>query len=187
VGSVDFGICWDLGDVLFCEETEVKAPNGVTQRVVLVPGVGELVRLLAGRGIPMAIVSDTRVGACENVLGPHRLSHCFSHLSISEALGVEKPHPEMFLSASRALGLPPERLAMVGNHYYRDVEGACAVGMTAIWFHWNDRYPAPEASPAASYVAHDANSLAAAINDWSGAPYARALRPGPARGRTDGP
>ena len=100
---------------------------------------------------------------------------------------MEKPHPEMFLSASRALGLPPERLAMVGNHYYRDVEGARAVGMTAIWFHWNDRYPAPEASPAASYVAHDANSLAAAIDDWTATRHERALRRSSARGGTSPP
>ena len=54
MGTVDFSLCWDLGDVLFCEETEVKASNGVTERVALVPGVGELVRSLAARGIPMA-------------------------------------------------------------------------------------------------------------------------------------
>ncbi len=44
----------------------------------------------------------------------------------------------MFVSTCKALDIPPERLAMVGNHYYRDVEGASQVGMTTMWFHWND-------------------------------------------------
>ena len=101
----------------------------------------------------MAIVSDTRIGACENVLGPHGLEKCFVHRTISESLGVEKPHPAMFVSTCRALNLPPERMAMIGNHYYRDVEGANRVGMTTIWFHWNDRYPSPKVPSAADYIA----------------------------------
>jgi putative hydrolase of the HAD superfamily len=160
------GICWDLGDVIFSEDTEIKTAAGVTEQVVLVPGVGELLHRLAEREVPMAIVSDTRIGACENVLGAHGLTGCFKHWTISEALGVEKPHESMFMTTSQALGLPPERLAMVGNHYYRDVEGARNVGMTAIWFHWNERYPYPDPAPAAHYVAHDAEGLSAVIDDW---------------------
>jgi HAD superfamily hydrolase (TIGR01549 family) len=161
-----FAICWDLGDVIFSEDTEVKSANGVTQHVVLVPGIGEIIRRLFARGIPMAIVSDTQIGSCENVLNLHGLTGCFAHWTISAALGVEKPHKSMFTSASNALGLPPERIAMVGNNYKRDVEGACNAGMTAIWFHWNERYPAPASTPAAHYVAHDAAGLSEVIDDW---------------------
>jgi HAD superfamily hydrolase (TIGR01509 family) len=164
--DVSYGICWDLGDVIFAEETEVKNVAGITERVVLVPGVGELLHSLAKRGIPMAIVSDTRIGACENVLDPHGLRECFAHWTISEALGVEKPHPLMFTSAAEALGLPPERLAMVGNNYHRDIEGADRVGLTAIWFNWNDRYPAPDPASAADYVVGDAAGIGAAIEHW---------------------
>jgi HAD superfamily hydrolase (TIGR01549 family) len=165
---VTYGICWDLGDVIFSEETEIKNADGITDRVVLVPGIGELLLSLAARGIPMAIVSDTRIGACENVLDPHGLRECFAHWTISEALGIEKPHRRMFTSAAEGLGIPPERLAMVGNNYYRDVEGARKAGLTAIWFRWNDRYPAPDPAPAADYVVQDAASLALAIEHWMG-------------------
>lgn len=165
-GTTAFGVCWDLGDVLFDEESEIMTSDGITQHVTLVPGIRWLVRSLAGRGVPMAVVSDTRVGACENVLGTHGLLDCFSHWSISEALGVEKPHPKMFTSAAEGLGIPPNRLAMIGNNYARDIEGASAVGMTAIWFRWNSRYPAPDQTPAARYVARDAHGLAQAIAHW---------------------
>jgi HAD superfamily hydrolase (TIGR01549 family) len=161
-----YGICWDLGDVIFSEETEVKSRDGVTQRVTLVPGIDELIRSLAGRGIPMAIISDTKRGACENVLAQHGLEDCFAHRTISEELGVEKPDEAMFVTACEALKIPPGRLVMVGNHYYRDIEGARAVGMMTIWFHWNDRYPSPKETPAAGYVARDASQLRSAIDDW---------------------
>lgn len=168
---MSYGICWDLGDVIFAEETEVKSAAGITEHVVLVPGVGELLLSLAERGIPMAIVSDTRIGACENVLDLHGLRECFAHWTISEALGVEKPHPLMFTSAAEALGLPAGRLAMVGNNYHRDIEGADQAGLTAIWFNWNDRYPAPASAPAADYVVRDAAGISAAIEHWkSGLP-----------------
>lgn len=152
--------------MIFSEDTEVKTAGGVTDSVTLVPGIGQLLRALAGRSIPMAIISDTRIGACENVLRPHGLEQCFVHRTISESLGVEKPHPAMFLSTCKALNIPPERLAMVGNHYYRDVEGASQVGMTTIWFHWNDNYPSPQVPSAADYIAHDTAELTAAIDDW---------------------
>jgi FMN phosphatase YigB (HAD superfamily) len=160
------GLCWDLGDVIFTEDTEIKTPEGVTLEVELVPGIGELLRDLAAGGTPMAIVSDTAVGSCENVLGPHDLTGCFTHWSISAVLGVEKPHPIMFTSAVEALRLPPSRLAMIGNNYHRDIEGAAAAGLTPIWFHWNDRYPAPPGASAARYEARDAAELAVAINEW---------------------
>jgi len=55
---------------------------------------------------------------------------------------------------------------MVGNHYYRDIEGARRVGMTPIWFRWNDRYPSPNETPAADYIVHNASELAGAIDAW---------------------
>jgi putative hydrolase of the HAD superfamily len=168
-----------LGDVIFSEDTEVKTADGVTLRVVLVPGIGDLLRSLAARGIPMAIVSDTRDGACQNVLGPHGLEACFAHWTISELLGVEKPHEAMFITTSQALNIPLSRLAMVGNHYYRDVEGAKRVGMTTIWFRWNDRYAFPEESPAADYIVADASELATAIDDWAASLEAQDRAPGP--------
>jgi putative hydrolase of the HAD superfamily len=170
-----YGICWDLGDVIFSEDTEVKSPEGLTLEVVLIPGIGDLLRSLAERGIPMAIVSDTRDGACENVLDPHGLKTYFAHWTISELLGVEKPHEAMFVTTSEALGIPLSRLAMVGNHYYRDIEGAKRVGMTTFWFRWNHRYPYPDEAPAADYIVSDASELAAAIDDWISS--VEALRP----------
>lgn len=160
------GICWDLGDVIFSEETEVKNAEGLTIEVELTPGVGDLLRSLAERGTPMAIVSDTRVGACENVLRPHGLEAYFAHWTISESLGVEKPHEAMFVTTSEELGIPLSRLAMVGNHYYRDIEGAKRVGMTTFWFRWNHRYPYPDEAPAADYIVADIPELAGAIDHW---------------------
>ncbi|MGI6149644.1 MAG: HAD family hydrolase, partial [Limnochordia bacterium] len=39
------------------------------------------------------------------------------------------------------LNVSAEEAVMCGNNLARDIAGANALGMTTIWFHWNDRYP----------------------------------------------
>jgi putative hydrolase of the HAD superfamily len=136
-------VLFDLGDVIMQEETEDKV-NGITQRAALHPGMAELLRRLHARGIPLALVADTRDGTYRNVLGMHDLFDLFDAYAISEHLGVEKPHRLMFEHALEALGIPePEwgSVAMVGNNLARDIRGANALGLISIWLVWNQRYP----------------------------------------------
>lgn len=57
----------------------------------------------------------------------------FDVLSISCDVGYMKPHPRIFQHALEALGLTPEEAVMVGDSLRADVEGAQALGMTAVW------------------------------------------------------
>lgn len=136
-------VFWDLGDSIMQETTEEKV-DGVTQRAELIPGVKDVIFALRAQGVPQAIVADTRVGTCENVLRQHGLADCFAVRAISETLGVIKPDPLMFETALQGLGIPEDersRVAMIGNNLARDIKGANALGITSVWFHWNDRYP----------------------------------------------
>jgi HAD superfamily hydrolase (TIGR01549 family) len=136
-------VLFDLGDVIMREETEEKV-DGVTQRADLHPGMADLLRDLHDRGIPLALVADTRDGTYRNVLGMHGLFDLFGAFAISDQLGVEKPHRRMFEHALEALGIPePEwgSVAMVGNNLSRDIRGANALGLVSIWLVWNQRYP----------------------------------------------
>ena len=56
---------------------------------------------------------------------------------LEQASGVEavvagKPSPEFFLSALASIGLPADRVAMVGDDIASDVQAAQAVGMTGV-------------------------------------------------------
>jgi putative hydrolase of the HAD superfamily len=82
-------------------------------------------------GVRTALVSDC----------PHEVPELISSLPISAMLdttvfsvhlGVIKPHPALFLTACRRLGVHPRRCLYVGDGGGRELSGASAVGMTAV-------------------------------------------------------
>jgi putative hydrolase of the HAD superfamily len=52
---------------------------------------------------------------------------------VSGEVGVGKPDPRIFDLALRLLGASPEEAVMVGDNPTRDVAGAKAAGVTAVW------------------------------------------------------
>jgi HAD superfamily hydrolase (TIGR01549 family) len=137
-------ICFDFGDTLVDEATEVKNERQVTLRGDLIPGADQMLRDLHTRGYRLAIVSDGPVGNVENVLRDYDLLDLFDAFAISEALGVEKPNPRIFIHALDRLGVAPEdygRTIMVGNNLSRDVRGANELGIVSVYLDWSPRYP----------------------------------------------
>lgn len=63
-----------------------------------------------GAGVPVSIVTDSHV------------------------IGYAKPDPRIFGDAIAALGLPPERVAYVGDSYVNDVGGAHAAGLVPLLY-----------------------------------------------------
>lgn len=63
-----------------------------------------------GAGVPVSIVTDSHV------------------------IGYAKPDPRIFGDAIAALGLPPERIAYVGDSYVNDVGGAQAAGLVPLLY-----------------------------------------------------
>jgi putative hydrolase of the HAD superfamily len=59
----------------------------------------------------------------------------------SKSHGRTKPHPSIFESALAALGVEAGETAMVGDSYADDIEGARALGITAILLDRDNRYP----------------------------------------------
>jgi len=137
-------ICFDFGDTLIDEATEVKDETFTTLQADLIPGAGALVRELKRRGYRLALVADGRPGTYRNVLAQHGLYDLFDTFAISELVGVQKPDRRMFAHALDQLGIAEEdygRTVMVGNYLERDVRGANAVGMISVWLDWAPRRP----------------------------------------------
>ncbi len=88
-------------------------------------------RALRARGYLIGLVSNT-----------HRSLQAFqSHFELDEWIaaavassehGFNKPHPSIFRTALRLLGVAPEEAVMVGDSLKHDVEGARAVGLHAV-------------------------------------------------------
>lgn len=137
-------ICFDFGDTLADEATEVKDETQTTLRAELIPGAADVVRELNRRGYKLALVADGRPGTYANVLGHYGLYELFDAIAISEEVGVEKPHPRMFTQALEQLGIGPadySRAMMVGNFLERDIKGANEIGMISVWLDWAPRRP----------------------------------------------
>ena len=94
-------ICFDLGDTIMIEETEVKDATETTQRADLIPGMPALLRDLEAQAFPLALVADGKVPPLINVLQQHKLLNVFDALAISKVVGINKPAPAMFERCSR--------------------------------------------------------------------------------------
>ncbi len=144
-------ICFDFGDTLCDEATEVKDPENTTLRAELIPGAADLLRELKRRGYTLALVADGRPGTYANVLAQHGVLELFDVLTVSEQLGCEKPDPRMFTTTLDQLGLDRadyRRVLKVGNNLERDIKGANLAGLTSVWIDWAPRRSKVPAEPA---------------------------------------
>ena len=144
MSSKILAVCFDFGDTLADEDTEVKDETQTTLQAELIPGAGELVSELKRRGYKLALVADGRPGTYRNVLTQHGIYELFDAFAISEEVEVEKPDRRMFVHALDQLGIAPEdygRTIMVGNYLERDIKGANDVGMISVWLDWAPRRP----------------------------------------------
>lgn len=90
-------------------------------------------------GVPIGIVSNAsgqieatlaNVGACQ--VGTKGAGVPVTCVVDSHVVGVAKPDPAIFAPALDALGLPPERVAYVGDSVVNDIAGAAAAGLHPI-------------------------------------------------------
>ena len=95
------------------------------------PDVVPALEALSGVGLRLGVVSnwDHRL---PRLLERLDLDRFFAAVAYSSACGVEKPHPLIFESCLRELGVGAERAIHVGDRALEDVEGARGAGMRAV-------------------------------------------------------
>lgn len=98
----------------------------------------------------VAMLSNTQSFAL-GLLDALGLSAQFRVKGISAELGFLKPDPGAFEAMQKKLGLFPGELAMVGDSWSDDVEGALSAGWTALWVNRNGK-PRPDHPPEAELV-----------------------------------
>jgi HAD superfamily hydrolase (TIGR01549 family) len=101
----------------------------------LFPDVLPTLGWLRDRGVHLAAVTNRGFSGprFHEELRDLGLEELFEATVISCDLGYMKPHPRIFQHALEQMGATPESTAMVGDSLRADVEGAKALGMTAIW------------------------------------------------------
>ncbi len=104
------------------------------EEMTLYPGARELLDVLHEKNIRVGVCTDLTAHIQYRKLEALKLKDDIDSLVTSEEVGVEKPSPEIFEACLKKLRLLPEEVCFVGDHFKRDIEGARAAGMYAIWF-----------------------------------------------------
>ena len=141
-------LCFDCGDTIVDEGTQVFDDNGDVLSAEPIPGAVEAIRYFHKNGWRVALVADGTVKSFENILKRLGIWDLFETHVISEAVGELKPSPKMFNTARENLGLGDfSRMVMFGNNRLRDIKGANGVGMISVLLDWSPRYVKTASQP----------------------------------------
>lgn len=140
-GSIDHGFWWTFHTHLLAEVNALN--NGVRDALVantqdsanwdqILPGTRDaLERIRQNYAIAVISNSDGRIDA---VLRRCGIADCFQSITDSGIVGHEKPHPEIFQAALRAMKAAAAESLYVGDVYSVDYVGARNAGMEAVLF-----------------------------------------------------
>lgn len=100
----------------------------------LYPEARKLLDRLHERGILVGVCTDLTAHIQHRKLEALGLSQDIDCLVTSEEAGQEKPAAGIFALCLKKLAVSPAEVCFVGDDYKRDVAGALAAGMHAVWF-----------------------------------------------------
>ncbi len=113
-------------------------------KMTLYPGVDKLMDALHDKYVRVAVCTDLLAHIQHRKLRALKLTDDVDCLVTSEEAGAEKPSPKIFEMCLEKLRLYPKEVCFVGDSFERDVKGAVAAGMRAIWFNPDKKEPPAE-------------------------------------------
>jgi putative hydrolase of the HAD superfamily len=102
------------------------------------PGALELLSGLRERGAKLAMITNGFAETHREKIALLQLEDAFDEIFIADEVGLLKPDPAVFLLAAERLGVAPERCAMVGDRFDRDITGGHSAGMFTVWMNVRD-------------------------------------------------
>ena len=128
---------------LRCADGYVRARADV---LALSPGALGVLVALRERGCKLGLVTNGFAATHHDKIDRLGLRELMDGFFLADEVGMVKPDPQLFLHACRALGSAPERTAMVGDRYDRDIRGAHELGMFTVLIDVH-RLPIPGDAP----------------------------------------
>ncbi len=95
-------------------------------------GVLETMDKIKKAGMKIGIITNLTTYIQMKKIAKLGLTDLIDSLTTSEEVGVEKPHPAMFLEGMWDLGVLPQDAIMIGDDADSDIEGGNAVKMTTV-------------------------------------------------------
>jgi putative hydrolase of the HAD superfamily len=125
-----------------------------------VPGMVDLARDLAARGVRVAVLSNSE-GRLRELLEEIGIADAFAAVIDSGRVGIEKPDRRIFDHTLEVLGAAGPGIH-IGDSWPADVAGALGAGWRAVWY---GRRAVPVDDPRVA-IAHDAAGVRAALDAW---------------------
>lgn len=104
------------------------------EKMVLREGAREFLDAMHEHGIRVMVCTDLTAHIQHRKIEALGIADDICCLVTSEEAGREKPSREIFELCLEKLKLPPDEVCCIGDNFEKDVEGARAVGIQAIWF-----------------------------------------------------
>lgn len=104
------------------------------EKMYLLPGAKETLSILAGRNLPLGMITNGDSETQRGKIGRFGLGDFFNVILIEGEVGIGKPDRRIFDLAVSKFGVDPGSMVMVGDNLKWDVAGPQAAGMHGIWF-----------------------------------------------------
>ncbi|MBV8298864.1 MAG: HAD family hydrolase [Candidatus Eremiobacteraeota bacterium] len=130
--------------------------------LTLFPGALELLSALRRRGCKLGLVTNGFAATHHEKIDRLGLRELMDGFFIADEVGMLKPDPALFRHACEALGSTPERSAMVGDRYARDVVGAHEAGLFTVLLDVH-AIPIPDGAPRPDAVVHALGDVLAVL------------------------
>ncbi len=96
------------------------------------PGALECIAALRARNCKLGIVTNGFAATHHEKIARLGFTALFDAIFLADEMGMVKPDPAVFRHACETLGSRPERTAMVGDRYDRDIVGAHEGGLFTV-------------------------------------------------------
>ncbi|MDR0824461.1 MAG: YjjG family noncanonical pyrimidine nucleotidase [Prevotella sp.] len=105
----------------------------VMKKGTLIAGAKELLDYLKSR-YSLHILSNGFTEMQHVKIESAGLTGYFDKIILSDEVGVNKPHPDLFSFALKKIGADRDRIIMIGDNLFTDIGGAYNSGIDQIWY-----------------------------------------------------
>lgn len=125
IGKTPYPYAWELYHIYW---------DTLLKQAVPEPGLQQFMKLLKEEGIRIGVGTDMTAHIQFKKLELLGVADYIDFIVTSEETGVEKPDPAFFKCCLKKVNCRPEECLFIGDNLKKDVLGAIASGMKALWY-----------------------------------------------------
>ncbi|MCC3859702.1 HAD family hydrolase [Pseudemcibacter aquimaris] len=105
--------------------------NHISDKTVLFPGILEMLDILKGQNIPLAICTNKNIQLTHALLDDFNIKHYFDAVTCGDSFSYKKPDPRHLFSTCELMNADPNEAIMVGDSI-NDILAGNSAGMLTV-------------------------------------------------------